>query len=69
MDVQEPDGTTMYSLAFEGLEEMARHRAGFFAIAAVEGGLAAAGLVFGKIHCIAEPLQHVGHRHADLGKS
>ena len=53
---------------FERLEEMARDGTGFFAIAAIVSGLAAAGLVFGKIHCIAETFEHFHHSHSGIGK-
>ena len=49
-------------------EEVARHGAGLVAVAAIEGRLSAAGLVLREIHFVAEPFQHVGHGHADLGK-
>ena len=37
-------------------------------ISAVERRLPATGLVLGKIHAVAEPLQHPGHGHPDLWK-
>ena len=69
MAVQEPEGTTMRLARFEGVQEVPRHGARLAAIAAVESRLPAAGLVLREIHLVAEPLQHSGHRHADLGKS
>ena len=52
----------------EDLEEMAGDLAGFLAIAGVESGLAAAGLILGKIDRVAEALQHAGHGEADCGE-
>ena len=37
-------------------------------IAGIEGGLAAAGLRFREIDLVAQALQHLGDRDADLGK-
>jgi hypothetical protein len=53
---------------FEGLEEMPRHRPGFRPVTAIESGLPAAGLLFGKIHLIPEALQHAGHGHSHSRK-
>jgi hypothetical protein len=47
---------------------MARHGAGFVAIAAVEGGLPAAGLALREIDLVAEAFENIGHIHADFGK-
>ena len=58
----------MYSASSKYVEEVARHRARFGAIAAVEGRLAAAGLVLREIDPVAEALEHLGHRHADPGE-
>ena len=66
MAVQDPDGTTIVSHVLERLEKMARHGARLGAIAAIEGGLAAAGLFFGEVHLIAERFQHVGHGQPDF---
>ena len=52
----------------EDFEEVPGDGAGFFAIAAVEGGLAAAGLVFRKVDGAAGALQHIGHRHPNFRK-
>ncbi len=53
---------------FERLQKVPRHGARFVAIAAVEGGLSAAGLVFGEIDRVAEAFQHFHHGHAGGGK-
>jgi hypothetical protein len=53
---------------FECLDEVPRHRSGFGAVTAIERGLTAAGLLFGKIHLIAEVLQHARHGHSHFWK-
>ena len=50
------------------LEKVARDLSRFVAVAAVEGGLAAARLVRRKGQATTRPLQHVGHSHSDVWK-
>ncbi len=52
----------------EDAEEVAGDAGGFGAIAAIEGGLAAAGLGFGEIDGVAEALEDGGDGEADLGE-
>jgi class 3 adenylate cyclase len=52
--------------AFEDLQEVTRGRACLVAVAGVERRLPAAGLLFRKVHLVADPFQHLGHRHADV---
>ena len=52
----------------EDVQKVAGDLRGFVAVAAIEGGLAAAGLCFGKVDGVAEPFEHLGHGQADLGK-
>ena len=40
----------------------------FIAVAGIEGGLAAAGLSFGKMNLVAQALQHLRDSDADLRK-
>src|SRR5262249_39101841 len=54
--------------AFEHVQEIPRHLASLVAIAGVEGGLAAAGLRFGKIQLETEAFEHPAYGHADLRK-
>lgn len=52
----------------EDPEEMLGDLTGLGTIAAIESGLSAAGLAFGKINFKTKPFQHVGHRQPDFGK-
>src|ERR1035437_1420712 len=63
-----PGGNHDRLTGLECLQEMARHGARSGAIAASVCGLPATRLVLGKVHPIAQPLQHVGHRHPHFGE-